>query len=547
MGALLLATHSTGSQAQVLHEFVPDVDSNEALATLARTSGGPPLVSYRGELVGPPDTTVAPPLSMIASSGDGRGQERPGRRSAAFRPDRLTALESTVEYHACFSPTIAPFKRVTALDAVAFGKDGRTPVLGVWQPRSDSVAVTAQHSDQSDSARDRFWGYVELDLREGRRTPLPSVAPGSHLLLLRAEPNVALQVSKDGADNFFVSVAGALPRNKKVRLSFLTDAPQGYFAQPVPQVPVNALAVECRPMPAGIRRRALRLASELGVHASSSLPEALAKLTAHFRAFEESEEPPRDSGDILADLVRSKKGICRHRSYGFTILAQALGVPARFVQNEAHSWVEVKLFGAGWMRIDLGGAAHGLNATGAATRPVYIPENPDPLPRPEAYERAYSLLAGNVRGLRGSLSRPVGASQARWLARATTGSPGGRLAPFLGMPTQGADPAAGSVDTGRERLTVRLSKHRYSVVRGEMLAVRGLVLGPTGQGVAGLRVEVSLAAVDQSRTLLLGVTLTGPGGDFGRSFGVPADLKPGDYRLVVIAPDTPRYAPAMAY
>jgi transglutaminase-like putative cysteine protease len=42
----------------------------------------------------------------------------------------------------------------------------------------------------------------------------------------------------------------------------------------------------------------------------------------------------------LLDLARGKRGVCRHRAYAFVIVAQALGIPARFVQNEAHAWVE---------------------------------------------------------------------------------------------------------------------------------------------------------------------------------------------------------------
>ena len=35
------------------------------------------------------------------------------------------------------------------------------------------------------------------------------------------------------------------------------------------------------------------------------------------------------------DLALSKKGVCRHRAYAFTITAQGLGIPARMVMNEA--------------------------------------------------------------------------------------------------------------------------------------------------------------------------------------------------------------------
>src|SRR5262249_54763584 len=70
-----------------------------------------------------------------------------------------------------------------------------------------------------------------------------------------------------------------------------------------------------------------------------------------------SDDPPKSAGlDLYRDLAVSQKGVCRHRAYAFVLTALSIGLPARFVRNEAHAWVEV--FDAyRWHRIDLGGAA----------------------------------------------------------------------------------------------------------------------------------------------------------------------------------------------
>jgi hypothetical protein len=258
-------------------------------------------------------------------------------------------------------------------------------------------------------------------------------------------------------------------------------------------------------------------------------------------AFEESAQPPKDSGDIYLDLVREKKGICRHRAYGFVVTAHALGIPARFVQNEAHSWVEVELERIGWMRIDLGGAAHGLTARGMNDRPLYQPAEPDPLPRPATYEASYSLLGRDVKGLR----RPDDEQLlGRWV-KPDEQSPAAQAqgsASFMAGPSNRA-PRDGS---GRAQLRVLLDQRHLSALRGTELSVSGRVQNATGQGIAGLRVEISLAAEARRERMLLGVAVSGARGNFSGAFAIPPDLAAGDYKLVVVTPGNATYLPAIA-
>ena len=230
--------------------------------------------------------------------------------------------------------------------------------------------------------------------------------------------------------------------------------------------------------------------------------------------------------------------------------AHALGIPAHFVQNEAHSWVEVELPRLGFMRIDLGGAAHGLTAHNAADKPQYQPAQPDPLPRPSAYEASYSLLGRDVGGLR----RPGVAELAgRWVkpdpsAEAVQAS--GR-ATFMAEPdARGKDrsgrTAADNSTSGRVPLAITLDQRHPSVLRGTQLHVTGRVQEADGTGISGLRIEVSLAADDRRERMLLGVTVSAAHGAFDGVFGVPPDVSVGDYRLVVITPGDTRHLPALA-
>jgi hypothetical protein len=275
--------------------------------------------------------------------------------------------------------------------------------------------------------------------------------------------------------------------------------------------------------------------------------DVLRSLVSHFRAFEESSQPPRDTGNIFLDLARGKRGVCRHRTYAFVITAQALGIPARFVQNEAHAWAEVKVAELGWLRLDLGGAAEGLDTRQLGERPMYQPSTPDPWPRPLAYEESYSRAAELAAEARAG---EPGANESGRAGEGGRVEEGGqsraphdmRLKPSLAR-GQG-DPSLPMIRDDREPVTLRITRYVPEVMRGAVLELEG-VAEDSGDGpVSGLRIEVSLAEPVGDRAVLLGVAVTGADGRFRASFAIPPDLGPSDYALVVVTPGNAKYAAA---
>lgn len=470
---------------------------------------------------------------MHAAPGDGEGREQPGRRSPAFRPDRVTELEGTLGYFEVFTPSIAPFKRVSALDGVSVAED--VPVLGVSHPERKQVPVLGV-DDVPDEGRerDRFWGSVVLDFGEGLILPLPTVSPESRILSLHTEPLIGVGIEKDGADNFFVVARGTPP--KQVRLTYVVDAPRSYFGAALPMTPSDELADEIFPMPSQVRSDALRFARELKLMPGMPVGDVLRSLVSHFRAFEESREPPKDTGNIFLDLARAKRGVCRHRTYAFVITAQALGIPARFVQNEAHAWAEVKVAEIGWMRLDLGGAAEGLDARSLQDRPMHRPTTPDPWPRPLEYEESYSRAAEIARAQN---SKPG-------LERGDENRAPGDLRLKPSLASGQGDQSVPLIEDDREPLTLRISRYVPEVMRGSMLEVDGQAQDGSGRAVAGLRIEVSLAEAVGDRAVLLGVTVTDPQGRYRGAFAIPPDLDPSDYALVVVTPGDAKHAAARA-
>lgn len=512
-----------GARAQpaVVHEFVSAALEDEVERAVAHGERG---ASESTEL----ETTDAEPQPMVATAGDGRGAEAPGQRSAAFRPDRDTQLEGTLDYQAVFDPAIAPFKRVTSLDHAVLDADGRTPVLVVGNSARRPVPIEGGALAPDPRPRDRFTGEVVLDFARGRAVPLPSVSPESRILSVQTEPAVDIEIERDGADNYFAVARGALP-DAEVKLTFVTDAPRAYFGGAIPRAAMGVLRDEVGELDPALRLRALRFAAELGIGPRSDLDSALSALTEHFRSFEESDTPPADSGDIYLDLARGKKGICRHRAYAFVVTAHALGIPARFVQNEAHAWVEVRLPKSGFRRIDLGGAASGLRASGLGNRTWYRPADPDRLPRPPAYEQSYSQSSPRD-------PAHVESATTRWVPDAPA-SAGPGLLPLL---------EAARGERPRGPLSIELEHSDPSVMRGQALRVRGRIRDGSGASVAGLRVEVALSAERRREHLLLGVTVSDASGAFTGAFDVPPDVDAGEYRLLVLTPGDERYLPAVA-
>jgi hypothetical protein len=546
----------------VLHEYVPNVEPREAEVFGVATGGGTlgsESVSSTGAGAAEPragdDSSPSP--AYDATAGDGSPGEPPGRRSPSFRPDRLTELSSGLDYYEVFQPSIAPFKRVTSLGLVQLDVDRKTPVLAARENPRTLVRIEGEHSRPPDARpRDRFIGDVRLDFRQGPLVPLPSVSPESRILTLRATPALPLRIERDADDNFAVRLLAPVP-DTAVRVEFVTDAPRSYFGTDVPEARVNVLESEVPPLERSIEARGLAMAKRLRLSKASDLRTALSTLTGYFRAFEESSTPPENTGDLYIDLVRSQKGICRHRAYGFVVTAQALGIPARFVQNEAHSWAEVKLPRVGFMRVDLGGAANGLTAHNTTEGPSYVPAQPDTLPQPASYRRSYARAAARARGPRPSTDSLTG----RWLnpdsvKQDESSGNGGRAKLSSNPDSEDADGSGSSERTpdgrseGRrtpkQALAIHLEERSPSALRGGAVALSGHVEDAALRGVAGVRVEVWIVADRRDERMLLGVCVTDATGVFHAELGVPPDLQVGDYRLLVLTPGDARYAAAIA-
>lgn len=538
------------AQAPVLHEYVPNLAAGEGSALVSSDDEAmPSAILSDGELLSAPEggPRAADEAPLRALPGDGGMREEAGRRSPSFRPDRITALESGVDYFEVFTPAIRPYKRMTALDFVTLAPDG-TPVLTTRPGRRTRVTLEPPASNPPDGRpRDRFWGSVVVDFSTGREVPFPSVSPESRMLSVRTEPETALHFERDGADNFY-AVLDAPTDVGEVRVVFLTDAPRTYFGMEesgtLPTAPAGALRDEVLPLPESVAADAALIARELDLSAEAPFDVVLGRLVEHFRAFVESSDPPNDTGRIYLDLTRGGRGVCRHRAYAFVITALHLGIAARFVQNEAHAWVEVHLpESRGWLRVDLGGSAQGVRTHGPGDdAPPYRPDVSDPLPQPPAYRAALEAaanasLARDPRGNPGSATSNEG-----WTP---VGEEAGEDESGDGPVDVPAPEPTGGPTVARAPLSLGVDQDVLSVRRGLTLEVSGRAES-MGAPVSGLRVEICMFDPERARERLLGVAVTDENGVYRATVGVPTETPAGHYLLDVRSPGDAHVGPASA-
>ncbi len=323
----------------------------------------------------------------------------------------------------------------------------------------------------------------------------------------------------------------------------MTDASTGYFGRPLPSegrirdIPSNLVGS----IPSAVRRRGRRFAETLRIRRTMRLDEALRRLTRYFRAFTPG-EPPATTGDIYLDLARGQKGICRHRSFGFVVTALALGIPARYVVNEAHVFVEVWLPGldSGWMRIDLGGSADELVVHNAHDKARHLQHAFDPFDRPEPF--AQQVTRGELAGARTVSGLPP----ARRPGPSSDRTPGENAvdahveeALKLGL----AAPVAAAGDKATQT-TLEISKS--ILYRGERVRLQGRVMSASGAPLrAGLVQLLLLDSATGEPVALLGLAQLNPSdGTFGSNIALSKQQPPGDYELAAQFIGGGGYAPS---
>ncbi|MEJ7603023.1 MAG: transglutaminase domain-containing protein [Kofleriaceae bacterium] len=500
------------------------------------------------------DPKSAPKDEPVLGSG-GFGADR----KTFVTPDDNTGSDPTLHYASVYNPDIIPFKRMSALDGVADNYNLHIKRTALSELRVGGV--------RDDATRDLFRGSVLIKLTPNKDIPLPSVAPDMRILAYEVKPRIALKFSKDGADNFYVR-SDESNASGTYRLNLDVDADAGYFATSLPTkrtYKVNEVIAqtpqELRPsVPDSVRREGQITLDKIGVAADWELGPAFNAIVRHFRAFEAKSLPSPGSGNLYRDLCDSQAGVCRHRAFAFMITANTLGIPTRYVSNEAHAFVEVWFPERSWQRIDLGGAALRMEVTGARDKTLHRERSPDPFDKPQSYKNSYTQLEGDIAGLSpGQLDdkrkpldqAPPSGAPGPGVGSGAAGSGAGLGSgaipnPFDRVnPDQSLDPIPH--DPKKADLDLEVTLADASAYRGAELRIEGHATS-RGRPVAGRHIDVFLAPPgrDGRNSSAIGRVVTGPDGRFSERLEIPASVDVATYEILLSSPPDALYNAALS-
>jgi len=516
----------------VLHEFIPPDDGEDVALALTTAEGDlPAAIETRSGVVRAPDTQRQP------SPGE-RAYRESSTVPPVFRPDRDTRRPSVVHYDDPFSPSIAPYKRLRAFDLV--GADYSLRVR-------DTSLVRVPLGGEARVGEDEFYADLTVDFESATTVLIPSVGPGARIVRQHTTPQVAMEIWRDGAENWYAKATPS-PRGR-VHLVMQVAIAQTAFGKEF-VMPTWAALPPAPPLPPAPARAFAKVAGQLGLSRAISPTEVVRKMVAYFRAFTPSEDPPRGNDDVYLDLALSQKGVCRHRAFAFLVTALGLGIPARMVVNEAHAWVEVQ-GDRFWQRIDLGGAAGAIEERVSDARPPYQPPA-------ESFEWPLSAEtgSGHAAAARGRQAGPASPrSEGPRTAGTTTSGSDDVSVPFSSAPRsppatsnraasreRSADEARASPGDERPKPRLVVRGDDVHVRRGEPIRVSGSV-EVDGVGCGQLRVDVFLRKVDADAKTSIGSLTTDVNGAFEGDVFLPLGFPVGDYDLNVGTPGDARCGP----
>lgn len=545
-----LGAQSSARKQPIPHEDLPAPTGADTSPVVGSSgSGAVPTALRSGDAI-IPKPSVDQPFDKSKGEPVLGTKDFGADRKTTISPDDNTGPDSTLHYISVFNPDVLPFKRMSAVDAVAdnyalkIGRPALTelPVGGVTDPKT----------------RDWFYGNMMIELQPNADVPIPSVAPDMRILSYDVKPKIALKFEKDGADNFYVRTDES-SASGQYRLIIYVDADAGYFAPSLPtkakytpRMVATMTPPELRPiMSDAVKSSARTTLDKLGITPDQPLGDAFNALVSYFRGFTAKPLPANATGDIYRDLCDSQAGVCRHRAFSFMITANALGIPARYVENEAHAFIEVWFPERRWQRIDLGGAALRMDVANAEDKKLHNPRSEDPFAKPPEYSQQYTQLEGDIRGLtqkqisdrkkpNATPSGSLGQGPGQGPGNGSGNSGPDRITPDPSLPTVTQDPKKKT-----PRLDVTTAD--TAAFRGDVVHVEGRVVAE-GKPIPDHPVDVFLAPAGRrgANPIPLGRAVSDANGRFTQEFTVPASLNLATYEIYLASPEDAYYNAALS-
>lgn len=483
----------------VIHEnFTASASEERKLSSSsARGEVDGTLSTSAGDVVYPGDNPQA-----LAQLSDGKSAHRDN-----WNLDGNFSAPRTSSYDDPFLPSVAPYKRLGVLDEV----------------RSDYSLAIALGSispvQVSSAASEGLKFYADFEIETDGKSPvaLPTPGPETKLIAQHLRPNLAHQLLKDHADNWWYYGESKAKVRLTLELLMPLSSKIEYHARPIISRDFNETHIHPQ-----VRKEVIELidAGKLpGIRRDSDL----VQLIDYFRRFEADDLRSKEKGRALFEKIVSERlGVCRHRAQGFVIVAQALGYPARFVSNEAHAWVEVLRRGS-WVGVDLGGAAQHIDDLTQS--------------RPQLGRDLIRAELATVSGEAGPLvDRPrltAGQSRQGSASRGGHDQESGRLSD--------ASNSGGLAQPNSSKLLMEVAPERALV--GEELVIAGSYLNDAGKPCETAVVQIWIQR--ESLVKMAGQTKVDAQGKFSAKIPLGDPFATGRYELSLRSTGSSECAPAM--
>ena len=309
--AFVLSALPADAYQPVLHEFIPPDDGEDLALSLTTAEGDlPAAIDTRSGVVRAPETQRSPSPSESAY-----------REPLLAIPVRLPARSrhqapSMVRYEDPFSPSIAPYKRLHAYDAV--GPD--------YTLRVRDASLT--HVPMGGTARvgeEEFYADLTVDFAASSTVLIPSVGPGARILAQHVTPAIPIDVWRDGADNWYAKAPAS--QRGRVHLVMQVAIARAAFGGEFTMPSWSGLS-GVAPLPAGAARAFSKVRDALGLTRDISPAENLRKLVTYFRSFSPSD-----------DASASPTGRRRHLPRPHALPKRSLSSPRlRLSRHRSRSW-----------------------------------------------------------------------------------------------------------------------------------------------------------------------------------------------------------------
>ena len=275
-----------------------------------------------------------------------------------------------VDVYSIFEPSLNQMKRGAVVDAVSV------------EDRNYTIFVNNTSKNQLEFAYGGFDfvfdGIWEIQVNENF-TPIPSVTPDNKLLRYFSEKKI--EFFKDKTDNLYVRSN----ETNTIYLAYNLVTNGTYFNLEVPDNLIVANKTSNNDIPDGVWIQPNNEISKKvdwflnnskeekisNLKNETNFTKILNNLTTYFSEFTSGDIPDaNETHDVYQTIVINKIGASWHRSFGFFVTANSLGIPTRFVQEprideksqkRAKAFVEVYIPKKSeeynlsrWKKIDLG-------------------------------------------------------------------------------------------------------------------------------------------------------------------------------------------------